>query len=324
MRVVFMGTPDFAVPSLKALVDAGHDVRAVVTQPDRPKGRGKKYAPPPVKEIALSLNLPVIQPVQIKDPDFIDLLRGYSPEVIVVVAYGRILPPAILLLPEHGCVNVHASLLPKYRGAAPIHRAVINGEKITGVTTMFIDEGLDTGDMILREKVPIFMEDTVGDVHDRLSAVGARLLVETMDMIGQGRAPRIPQTGESSYAPVLTGADELIIWEKPAQDIYNLIRGMNPWPGARTYLGGKMLKIWRATILDEEQLLARPGRVMGTARDGILVGTGKGLLVINELQMQGAKRMSAADFLRGTPAPLGVILSNVPEKETVCGDSGNV
>ncbi|OPX88896.1 methionyl-tRNA formyltransferase [Pelotomaculum sp. PtaB.Bin117] len=315
MRVVFMGTPDFAVPSLKALVEAGHDVRAVITQPDRPKGRGKKYAPPPVKEAAQSLKLPVLQPAQVKEPEFIEQLRSYSPEVIVVVAYGRILPPAILSLPEHGCVNVHASLLPKYRGAAPIHRAVINGEKVTGITTMFIDEGLDTGDMILKEKVPILGEDTVGDLHDRLSVAGARLLVETLDMIGRGRAPRIPQTGESSYAPVLTGADELIIWDKPAQDIYNLIRGMNPWPGARTYLGEKMLKIWRAGVLDDEQTLACPGRVMGTVREGVLVGTGRGLLVITELQMQGAKRMSAADFLRGTPAPLGVILSNAPGKD---------
>jgi len=315
MRVVFMGTPDFAVPSLKALVEAGHDVRAVITQPDRPKGRGKKYTPPPVKEAAQSLELPVLQPAQVKEPEFIEQLRSYSPEVIVVVAYGRILPPAILSLPEHGCVNVHASLLPKYRGAAPIHRAVINGEKVTGITTMFIDEGLDTGDMILKEKVPILGEDTVGDLHDRLSVAGARLLVETLDMIRRGQAPRIPQTGESSYAPVLTGADELIMWDKPAQDIYNLIRGMNPWPGARTYLGEKMLKIWRAEVLDDEQTLACPGRVMGTVREGILVGTGRGLLVITELQMQGAKRMSAADFLRGTPAPLGVILSNAPGKD---------
>jgi len=324
MRVVFMGTPDFAVPSLKALVEDGHDVRAVVTQPDRPKGRGKKYTPPPVKEAAQALSLPVIQPVQIKDPDFIGLLRSYAPEVIVVVAYGRILPPAVLSLPEYGCINVHASLLPKYRGAAPIHRAVINGEKETGITTMFMDEGLDTGDMILKEKVPIHEEDTAGDVHDRLAEVGARLLIETLDMIRQGRAPRVPQKGEASYAPMITGTDELIEWDKPARDIFNLIRGMNPWPGARTYLGNKMLKVWRAQILKDDELLARPGRVMGTVRDGILVGTGKGLLVITELQMQGAKRMSAADFLRGTPAPLGMILSNVPGKEIVCDDSGIV
>lgn len=316
MRVIFMGTPDFAVPALNALINAGHDVRVVVTQPDRPKGRGKKYAPPPVKEAAQSLNLPVLQPAQIKDPGFAGLMQSYAPEVIVVVAYGKILPPAVLSIPEYGCINVHASLLPKYRGAAPIHRAVLNGEKETGITTMFMDEGLDTGDMILQEKVTIDEADTAGDLHDRLAAVGARLLIDTLDLLARGRAPRVPQTGEASYAPMLTGEDEIIDWDKPARDIFNQIRGLNPWPGARTYIGNKMLKVWRSQILDNDASLATPGRVMGTVRDGLLVGTGRGLLVITELQMQGAKRMSTVDFLRGTPAPLGVILSNAPERET--------
>jgi len=312
MRIVFMGTPDFAVPSLKALIEAGHDVPAVITQPDRPKGRGKKEMPPPVKEAARALNLPVFQPARVKDPDFVELLRNIAPEAIVVVAYGRILPVDILLLPEYGCINVHASLLPKYRGAAPIHRAVINGEKETGVTTMFMDEGLDTGDMILCERVPVYEEDNVGTVHDRLAVSGARLLIKTLELVGQGRAPRTPQTGESSYAPMLTASDELIKWDRPARDIFNHIRGMDPWPGARTFLGDKMLKIWRARILEEETPQAGPGRVLGTGRDGIAVGTGKGILLVTELQLQGGKRMNAADFIRGKPVPAGTVLSSVP------------
>lgn len=318
MRVIFMGTPDFAVSSLKALIESGHTVLTVVTQPDRPKGRGKKEAPPPVKEAAQELGLPVIQPLKVKDPDLIRLLRSLSPEVIVVVAYGQILPREILLLPKCGCVNVHASLLPKYRGAAPIHRAVINGEQETGITTMFMDEGLDTGDMILQESTPIFEEDNVGTIHDRLAIAGARLLSNTLDLIGRGRAPRAPQKDKSSYAPMITGADELIQWNKPARDIFNHIRGMDPWPGARTFMGSKMLKIWSAHVRAEDQrqehARPEPGRVLETGRDGVMVCTGRGIIVIDELQLQGAKRMSAADFLRGTPGLAGIVLTNKPDK----------
>lgn len=317
MRVVFMGTPDFAVPTLKALVEAGHDVPAVVTQPDRPKGRGKKETPPPVKETAQSLKIPVIQPLRVKDPDFINLLKGLSPAVIVVVAFGRILPPDILSLPKYGCINVHASLLPKYRGSAPIHRAVINGEKETGITTMHMDEGMDTGDMILREAVPIHEEDTVGTVHDRLAVVGARLLVETLDLIGQGRAPRVPQVGNPSYAPMLKAEDELIRWDRTARDIFNHIRGMNPWPGARTTLSGRVLKIWRAAAPEEDGNSVGPGRVVSGGREGFVVGTGNGRLTVTELQLQGAKRMNAADFLRGNPVPEGTILGSVNATITV-------
>ena len=310
MRVIFMGTPDFAEPTLKALVEANHDVLSVVTQPDRPRGRGKKKAPPPVKEAALDLNIPVLQPLRVKDPEFIDLLRKLSPEVIVVVAYGRILPPDILSIPKHGCINVHASLLPKYRGAAPIHWAIINGEKQTGITIMHMDEGLDTGDMILKEAIPINEDDTVGGVHDRLSFLGARLLVKTLDLLGRGQAPRMPQVGEPSYAPMLKSGDELIKWDSPARDIYNLVRGMNPWPGARTYLSGKVLKIWRATVLAEGETTLKPGQVLSCSRDGIIVGAANGRLVITELQLAGAKRLKAADFLRGTPVPEGTILGD--------------
>lgn len=311
MRVVFMGTPDFAVPSLKALAEAQYDVAAVVTQPDRPRGRGKKETPPPVKETARALNIPVFQPLRIKDPDFINLLKGLSPDVIVVVAFGRILPRDILVLPEYGCINVHASLLPKYRGAAPIHWAVINGEKSTGITTMYMDEGLDTGDMILREAVPIHEEDNVGDLHDRMASLGASLLTKTLSLIKSGQAPRTPQAGESSYAPMLTAEDERILWDRPARDIYNQVRGMNPWPGARATMHGKVLKIWRAAALEEDGSDLLPGQVISSGADGILVRAGTGRLKITELQLQGAKRLGAADFLRGTPVPAGTALGGL-------------
>ncbi len=305
-----MGTPDFAVPSLKALVGAGHDVAAVVTQPDRPRGRGRKKTPPPVKLVARDFKLPVFQPDMIKDKDFIDLLKGFSPDVIIVVAFGRFLPPEILYLPRYGCVNVHASLLPKYRGAAPIHWAVINGEKKTGVTTMFIDEGMDTGDMILWETIPISEEDTVGAVHDRLALLGAQALVETLKLIGEGKAPRIPQKGDPTYAPALKAKDELILWRRPARDIYNQIRGLNPWPGARTTIAGKVLKVWSSVAMDEDGDGRRPGQVVSCCRDGITVATGGGKLVITKLQLQGAKKLDAAEFLRGTPIPVGTIMGS--------------
>lgn len=306
MRALFMGTPDFAVPSFKAMVEAGYEVAAVVTQPDRPKGRGKKETPPPVKEVARPLNIPVFQPSGIKDPQFIALLKGLSPDVIVVVAFGRILPAGILSMPRYGCINVHASLLPKYRGAAPIHWAVINGEKETGITTMYMDEGLDTGDMILRETIPIDQCDTVSVVHDRLALLGARVLVKTLDLIGRGQAPRLPQTGTPTYAPMLKTADELIVWARPARDICNQIRGMNSWPGARTTLWGRVLKIWSATALEEDESAGRPGQVL--PGDGIVVKAGYGRLRIAELQLQGGKRLSTAAFLRGTPVAAGTFL----------------
>lgn len=310
MRAIFMGTPDFAVPSLKAIVDAGHEVVAVVTQPDRPKGRGKREAPPPVKESARSLNIPVFQPLRIKDPDFINLLKGLSPDVIVVVAFGRILPSEILSIPRYGCINVHASLLPKYRGSAPIHWAVMNGEKETGITTMYMDEGMDTGDIILRETVPINDSDTVSIVHDRLALLGAQLLTKTLYLIERGEAPRLPQSGTPSYAPMLKAEDELIFWDRPARDIYNRIRGLNSWPGARTTLSGRVLKIWSSEVLEEDGKEGRPGQVLSSGSDGIVVRTGTGRLKITELQLQGAKRLSSADFLRGTPIPEGTILGD--------------
>ena len=305
MKIAFMGTPDFAVPSLQALVAAGHTVAPVVTQPDRPKGRGKKLAFSSVKECALSLSLPLLQPETARGEDFLASLKSYDPEVAVVAAYGLILPPAALAVPKYGCINVHASLLPQYRGAAPIHRAIINGETLTGITTMYMDEGLDTGDMILKKEIPISRTDTVGALHDRLAAAGAELLLQTLDLVAQGKAPRTPQTGPSTYASMLTQKDELLDWSEPAEKIYNRIRGLDPWPGARTYLEGKAVKIWGASIINERDQQAPPGQILGERKEGLWVNAGEDSLLITELQFQGAKRLSTAAYLRGHPTPTG-------------------
>lgn len=310
MRVVFMGTPDFAVPTLQALIQAGHDLTAVVTQPDRPRGRGKKEAAPPVKVAAQTFQIPVFQPHRVKDPEFIEVLKRLAPEIIVVTAYGRILPPDILNLPGYGCVNVHASLLPKYRGAAPLHWAVMNGEQETGITIMHMDEGMDTGDILLKEAVPISEEDNVGIVHDNLADLGARLLLKALDLAGRGKLAGTPQAGEPSYAPMLKAEDEIVVWNRPVRHLNNQIRGMDPWPGARTTLMGRVLKLWRAAAVDEEAVEHIPGQVLATGREGITVGTGRGLLLVKELQLQGAKRMSAADFVRGNPLPAGTLLGS--------------
>lgn len=315
MKVVFMGTPDFAVPSLRALLQNNFEVPAVITQPDRPSGRGKKLKPSPVKTAALEAGLPVHQPEKIREPGFIELLRGLNPDVIAVAAFGQILPADILDLPPFGCVNVHASLLPAYRGAAPIHRAVMNGERETGVTIMQMDTGLDTGDMLLQEKVPIGPDDTVGAVHDRLAVLGGRLLVEALRQLAAGRVRPVPQDdARSSYAPMLTGADEIIRWDRDAREIKNQVRGLNPWPGARTSLAGKMFKIWRVVEdVDYNGEAGEPGQVLEAGQEcGLLVQTGNGILSIEELQLQGKKRMSAARFLRGNPLVPGSIFGAGP------------
>ncbi|MGI6491578.1 MAG: methionyl-tRNA formyltransferase [Peptococcaceae bacterium] len=308
MRVLYMGTPDFAVPTLQGMIEAGHEVVAVITQPDRPRGRGKKKTAPPVKIAAQALNIPVLQPENVKAPEFIETLKQLAPEIIVVAAYGRILPPAILNLPEYGCINVHASLLPKYRGAAPLHWSVINGEKETGITIMRMDEGMDTGAIILQEAMPILEGDNVGTVHDRMAALGARLLLKALSLTDKGALAGTPQTGEPSYAPMLKAEDEIINWERAAVDLYNQIRGMDPWPGARTTLGGKVLKLWRAEVINEGPVAQLPGQVLATGREGITVATGQGLLLLKDIQLQGARRMSAADFIRGNPINVGTVL----------------
>ncbi|MDO7786192.1 methionyl-tRNA formyltransferase [Desulforamulus aquiferis] len=309
MRIVFMGTPDFAAASLKALIETQHQIVGVVTQPDKPKGRGKQVQPPPVKVLALENSLPVYQPVSIKTDEFLEQLKLLQPQCIVVVAYGKILPREILHLPPLGCVNVHASLLPYYRGAAPIHWAVINGEKETGVTTMYMDEGMDTGDMILKGTIPIGPDDTVGMIHDRLAAQGAKLLVETLGLMGQGKAPRQSQNHTSAtYAPMLRKEHEPIDWQGQAKDIHNHVRGMDPWPGAFTTWEGQVLKIWKTGVPAPLMLSACPGTVLELQTGGILVQTGYGQILIKELQLQGSKRMEASRFLRGKQITPGTVL----------------
>lgn len=308
MRIVYMGTPDFAVPCLEALIQAKHEVVGAVTQPDRPKGRGKKLQAPPVKLKAEEYSIPVYQPEKINTPDFVAQLKELAPELIVVVAYGKILPPEILNLPPLGCVNVHASLLPKYRGAAPIHWAIINGEKETGVTTMYMDEGMDTGDMILTASTEIGINTTVGELHDRLAKMGAGLLIDTLVLIKKGQAPRIPQDeDQATYAPLLKREHELIHWHKPAQMLHNQVRGMNPWPGTYTTWQGKMLKIWRTDVITQ-QTDQKPGTVVVCDRKQIVVQTGEGCLALRELQLQGGKRLSTPDFLCGNKLELGTCL----------------
>lgn len=295
-----MGTPDFAVPCLEVLVRDGHQVLAVVTQPDRPKGRGQRLAHSPVKQAAQLHDLPVLQPRFVKDKGFIEELRHLDPELIIVVAYGQVLPKDVLQLPVYGCINVHASLLPQYRGAAPIHWAVINGETKTGITTMVMDEGLDTGDMLLKAELPIRDTETVGSVHDRLSLLGSSLLSETVKCLSKGTLKCVSQDyNQASYAPMLSRADELINWADGSAQVLNRIRGMNPWPVAFTVWQGKTLKIWQGCAGGSDDT-ALPGTVVGIDKNlGFKVQTGKGQVYITEVQPQGGKRMAAADFVRG-------------------------
>ncbi len=311
MRVVFMGTPVFAVPCLKALLKEGLQVAGVVTQPDRPKGRGQKHIPGAVKEEAVFHGLDIYQPLNLKDSEFVRQMAELSPEVIVVVAFGRILPRVILDLPLMGCINVHASLLPKYRGAAPIHRAIINGEKITGITTMLINESLDSGDILLQEAVPIHKEDTVGTLHDRLASLGANLLVKTLRLLEAGDLTPVPQDhSKATYAYMISSEDEVLDWNAPAGAIFNHVRGMDPWPGAKTSLNEKLLKIWRVEAIETEcsREGTIPGQVVVSGPEGLVVQANPGLVDVKELQLQGGKRLPAVDFLRGRPVRTGTVL----------------
>jgi methionyl-tRNA formyltransferase len=313
MKIIFMGTPDFAVGTLEALHDAGHEITLVVTQPDKPKGRGKSVAYPPVKEKALEYGYEIYQPVRIREAECIDYLSRYEADCIVVVAFGQILPKEILDMPKFGCVNVHASLLPKYRGAAPIQWAVINGENVTGVTTMRMNEGLDTGDIIQTEEVTLTCDETGGSLFDRLAKVGAQLCVRTLVALEDGSAVFTPQdhTAATKTTTIKKQLGEMD-FTKPAVELERLIRGLNPWPSAYTHLNGKTLKVWRAEV--KEEVSAGQNKLCGTVhdvtKDGIEVVCGEGMLLLKEVQLEGKKRMPVDAFLRGYPVEEGTILGS--------------
>lgn len=298
MRVVFMGTPDFAVPSLQKLLDAGFEVCAVYTQPDKPKGRGHKLQAPPVKELALQHEIPVFQPTSLRKEEVQQELQSFQPDVIVVVAYGKILPKAVLDLPRLGCINVHGSLLPKYRGAAPIQWTVINGDGTGGVTTMFMGEGLDTGDMLLKAETPVGAEETAGQLFDRLKDLGADLLLETLEKLEQGTLTPVPQNEEdATHAPMLSKELSVIDWSKPARELHDLIRGLNPWPSAYSYLDGKKLKIHASRVAEGS---GEAGKAF--SKDGnLLVYCGKDALELTEIQTENGKRMDGKSYLLGHP-----------------------
>ncbi len=302
MRVIFMGTPDFAVPSLQALLDRGDDICAVFTQPDKPKGRGHKLQPPPVKELALRHSLPVLQPDTLRDEAVQESIAELEPDAIIVVAYGKLLPPKVLSVPRLGCINVHGSLLPKYRGAAPIQWAVIKGEKTAGVTTMFMAEGMDTGDMLLKSEPEVGPEETSGELFDRLKLLGAKLLTETLDKLEQGELKAIPQDGtQATLAPLLKKEMSALDWSEPAQRIHDRIRGLNPWPCAAAVLDGKRIKLLASQVIEGEGV---PGTAYNL--DGELAAAcGRGMLRITELQADTGKRMSGKDYLLGHPLKEG-------------------
>lgn len=301
MRVVFMGTPDFAVPCLEALINAGYDVVGAFTQPDKPKGRGYALAPPPVKVTALEHNIPVYQPKTLKDGEALTILSELSPECIVVVAYGKILPKAILDLPKYGCINVHASLLPKYRGAAPIQWSVLNGERETGVTAMYMDVGLDTGDMIKKKTCEIGENETAGQLHDKLSSLGASLIVETLKELENGTAQREKQDdSQSCYAPMLDKSLCQIDWNVSASQVHNKVRGLSPWPVAISSVNGKRVKIHSTGLSDRQ---GNPGEVISLSP--LEVACGSGSVIINELQLEGKKRMDSRSFLNGHKLDVG-------------------
>ena len=308
MKIIFMGTPDFARDSLEAVYNAGYEIIGVVTNPDRPKGRGMKMIPSPVKEFALEKELKIYQPEKVKNNiEFIDEIKSLNPDVICVVAYGKILPEEILNIPKLGCINVHGSLLPKYRGAAPIQWAILNGDKETGVTTMYMDKGMDTGDMILKEKVTIGEDETTGELWDRLSKIGGELLVKTLEQIEDRTAPREKQGEDYTMAPMLNKDMAKIDWEnKSAIEVKNLVRGLNPIMGAYTFWNGKKIKFWKVDIAKENEIMVdnletlKNGTVVvSNPKDGLYIKTKKGIIEVLEIQGENAKRMPIGDFLRG-------------------------
>lgn len=311
MKVIFMGTPEFSVGTLEALIEAGHEVALVVTQPDKPKGRGGKMQYTPVKEAALKHGIPVFQPKKVREPECVEELKQYNADIIVVIAFGQILPKEILEMTPYGCVNVHASLLPKYRGAAPIQWAVIDGEEVSGVTTMQMDEGLDTGDMLLKTEIRLDETETGGSLHDKLAAAGAELCVRTLKGLEEKTVVPEPQ-GESptAYARMLDKKLGNIDWSRDAGAIERLVRGLNPWPSAYTNWDGKVMKIWEAKAEKREaETGGVPGTVISVEKDGFCVETGDGVLKVLALQIPGKKRMDADAFLRGYEIAVGTVLS---------------
>jgi len=299
MRIVFMGTPEFAVPSLQALLDSADEVVGVISQPDRPKGRGHELAPPPVKILAQQTGIPMLQPLKIRTPDFLEALAAWKPDLIAVTAYGRILHAPILNLPPMGCINVHGSLLPKYRGAAPVQWAVINGETETGITTMLMDEGMDTGAMLLQESIPILPDDTAGTLAPRLASLGGRLLVETISRLKAGTiTPLVQDHARATLAPLLKKENGVIDWTTDARSIANRIRGLSPWPGAYTFYGQERWNIWKA-VAAHTPSQGQPGTVLAVTKQSLTVSTGGGALEILEIQAANSKRMSIAQFLAG-------------------------
>lgn len=332
MRILFAGTPDFAAEALSALVKAGHEVPAVITMPDRPKGRKKQPAAPPVKETAVKLEIPVYQPENLKSDEAYEFIRQVDPELMVVTACGHIIPERILNLPKYGCINEHASILPAYRGAAPIQWAILDGCPVTGVTIMQMNKGLDTGDILSVKEVPITAEETGGSLFEKLSKVGAQLLLDTIEDIEKGAAVRKPQPKESTtaYARMIKKTDGLIDWNKSAKELERLVRGMDPWPGAYTFLKGKLLRIWKAEVCEDAgtgegntfcgsvseeagpvgKNTGKPGEVLCCGKGGALIRTGSGVLRLKELQMEGKKRMDCDAFLRGCRLEPGTVLGS--------------
>lgn len=309
MKIIFMGTPDFAVPCLDMLVKEGHEVCLVVTQPDKPKGRGKKMLFPPVKEKAIEYGIEVFQPVKVKEEEAVEKLRSYNADIIVVVAFGQILPESILNMPKYGCVNVHGSLLPKYRGAAPIQWSVINGDTKTGVTTMYMEKGLDTGDMLLKAEFDITSEDTYGTVHDKMCVMGADVLKETLVKIENGTIVREKQDDAlSNYAPMISKETGHIDWNKTSFEIINLIRGLDPVPAAWTVYNGEVLKIWKAVKFECDNSTAKCGEIADITKKGFVVKTGDGFVLVTEIQARGGKRMATDAYMRGHAVEKGIVL----------------
>lgn len=309
LRIVFMGTPEFAIPSLDMLYKEGYEIAAVVTQTDKPKGRGNKLVPTPVKQYAMERGIPVMQPEKVKTAEFAQWLGKLEPDALVTAAYGKILPKAVLDIPKHGCINVHGSLLPRYRGPAPIQRAVINGESRTGITTMYTDVGMDTGDMLLKEEVDIPRDMTSGELYEILSSVGAAVLKKTLEGIKDGTVKRIPQLDEeATYAPMITKETGLIAWDRSSREVHNLVRGVSPRPGAYSYYRGSRIRVWKSVTMEEKGVHGKPGEILKVDKRGMNVACGEGVLSILELQFDSGKRMSVEEYTRGHSLDEGEIL----------------